>query len=111
MGEAGRRNSSRLSFAVTAIVVGRGYKAPTTEITFTRSSFAARATTPGRSHSIKHIRSFQVGFLPTPQPCTYAEMAAHYDTAILPARPRRPRDKAKMEVAVLIIERWLLGRL
>jgi transposase len=39
---------------------------------------------------------------------TYAEMAAHYDTAILPARPR---DKAKMEVAVLIIGRWLLGRL
>jgi transposase len=42
---------------------------------------------------------------------TYAEMAAHYDTAILPARPRRPRDKAKVETAVLIIERWLLGRL
>src|SRR6476659_2968379 len=41
----------------------------------------------------------------------YAEMAAHYDIAILPARPRRPRDKAKVEVAVLIIERWLLGRL
>jgi len=39
---------------------------------------------------------------------TYAEMAAHYDTAILPARPRRPRDKAKVEAAVLIIERWLL---
>jgi transposase len=38
-------------------------------------------------------------------------MAAHYDTAILPARPRRPRDKAKVEAAVLIIERWLLGRL
>src|SRR6201995_2628762 len=38
-------------------------------------------------------------------------MAAHYDTAILPARPRRPRDKAKVEGAVLIIERWLLGRL
>src|SRR6202049_404239 len=42
---------------------------------------------------------------------TYAEMAAHYDTAILPARPRRPRDKAKVEQAVLIVERWLLGRL
>src|SRR3954471_21228629 len=42
---------------------------------------------------------------------TYAEMAAHYDTAILPARPRRPRDKAKVEAAVLILERWLLGRL
>ena len=40
---------------------------------------------------------------------TYAEMAAHYDTAILPARPRRPRDKAKVEAAVLIVERWLLG--
>src|SRR5271157_1505548 len=42
---------------------------------------------------------------------TYADMAAHYGTAILPARPRRPRDKAKVEQAVLIVERWLLGRL
>ena len=42
---------------------------------------------------------------------TYAEMAAHYDTAILPARPRKPRDKAKVEAAVLIMERWILGRL
>ena len=31
---------------------------------------------------------------------TYAEMAAHYDTAVLPARPRKPRDKAKVEQAV-----------
>jgi transposase len=42
---------------------------------------------------------------------TYGEMAAHYDTALLPARPRRPRDKAKVEAAVRIVERWLLGRL
>src|ERR1700738_1600827 len=42
---------------------------------------------------------------------THAAMAANYDTAVLPARPRRPRDKAKVETAVLIIERWLLGRL
>src|ERR1700741_3173870 len=42
---------------------------------------------------------------------SYAEMAAHYGTAILPARPRKPRDKAKVEQAVLIVERWLLGRL
>lgn len=42
---------------------------------------------------------------------TYAEMAAHYDTAILPTRPRRPRDKAKVEAGVLIMERWILGRL
>jgi transposase len=42
---------------------------------------------------------------------TYAEMAAHYDMAVLLARPRKPRDKAKVEAAVLIVERWLLGRL
>jgi len=42
---------------------------------------------------------------------TYAEMAAHYDTAVLPARPWRPRDKAKVEAAVRIVERWLLGAL
>jgi transposase len=42
---------------------------------------------------------------------TYAEMAAHYGTAVLPTRPRRPRDKAKVEACVLIVERWLLGRL
>jgi transposase len=50
------------------------------------------------------------------RPDPWAEMAAHYDTAVLPARPRRPRDKAKVEAAVLIpafarTERWLLGRL
>ena len=38
---------------------------------------------------------------------TYAEMAAHYGTAVLPTRPRRPRDKAKVEACVLIVERWL----
>ena len=37
--------------------------------------------------------------------------ASLYGTAILPARPRKPRDKAKVEQAVLIVERWLLGRL
>ena len=42
---------------------------------------------------------------------TYAEMATHFGTAILPARPYKPRDKAKVEVGVLIAERWLLGRL
>src|SRR5260221_14499571 len=42
---------------------------------------------------------------------SYADMAAHYGTAILPARPRRPRDKAKVEQAVLMVEGWLLGRL
>ena len=38
-------------------------------------------------------------------------MAAHYGTAIVPARPRKPQDKAKAEVGVQIIERWILARL
>src|SRR5439155_21361964 len=42
---------------------------------------------------------------------TYQELAAHYGTTILPARPRKPRDKAKVEGAVLIVERWILARL
>src|SRR4030081_235155 len=42
---------------------------------------------------------------------TYADMAAHYGTAVLPTRPRRLRDKAKVEACVLIVERWLIGRL
>jgi transposase len=36
---------------------------------------------------------------------TYAEMAGHYGTAILAVRPRRPKDKAKVEVAVQIAQR------
>lgn len=37
--------------------------------------------------------------------------AEHYGTAILPARPRRPQDKAKVEVGVQVVERWILARL
>ena len=42
---------------------------------------------------------------------TYAEMAAHYDTAIVPARPYKPRDKAKVEVAVQVATRWIIAKL
>ncbi len=42
---------------------------------------------------------------------TYEELAEHYASAILPARVRRPRDKAKAENAVLLAERWILARL
>jgi len=42
---------------------------------------------------------------------TYEEFAAHYGTAILPARPRKPRDKAKVENAVLVAERWIIARI
>jgi len=41
----------------------------------------------------------------------YAEFAQHYGTVILPARPGKPRDKPKIEVAVQIAERWILARL
>lgn len=42
---------------------------------------------------------------------TYAQLAAHFGVAVLPARPRRPRDKAKVEVGVQVVERWILARL
>lgn len=42
---------------------------------------------------------------------TFAAMAEHYDTTILPTRSRKPRDKGKVEGAVLIVERWILARL
>lgn len=42
---------------------------------------------------------------------TYREMARHYKTAIIPARPRKPKDKAKVENAVLVTQRWILAAL
>lgn len=42
---------------------------------------------------------------------TFAAMAEHYDTTVLPTRSRKPKDKAKVEGAVLIVERWILARL
>ena len=42
---------------------------------------------------------------------TYADMADHYGVAVLPARVRKPRDKAKVENAVLQTQRWILARL
>ena len=42
---------------------------------------------------------------------TYADMVSYYGTAVLPARPIKPRDKAKVEVGVQLVERWILARL
>jgi transposase len=42
---------------------------------------------------------------------TYADMATHYGTAVIPARPYKPRDKAKVEVGVQVVQRWILARL
>jgi transposase len=42
---------------------------------------------------------------------SYQDFAEHYGLAILPARVRKPRDKAKVEAGVLVVERWILARL
>jgi transposase len=42
---------------------------------------------------------------------TYAELAHHYGFAVIPARAAKPRDKAKVEVGVQVVERWILARL
>jgi transposase len=76
-----------------------------------------------------HVRAFQFfGCLPkvlvpdnpkvgVAKPCrydpelnpTYQEMAHHYGLAVIPARVRKPKDKAKVEAGVLIVERWILA--
>jgi transposase len=40
---------------------------------------------------------------------TYAEFAQHYGVAVVPARPLKPKDKAKVENAVLVAQRWILA--
>ena len=53
------------------------------------------------------------------QPCryepginrSYQDLATHYGAVVIPARPRKPRDKAKVESAVLVAQRWILARL
>ena len=42
---------------------------------------------------------------------TYQDMAAHYGIVVIPARPYKPRDKAKVEAGVLLAERWIMARL
>lgn len=42
---------------------------------------------------------------------TYQQLASHYDTVIVPARPYKPKDKSKAEVGVQIVERWIMARL
>ena len=42
---------------------------------------------------------------------SYLQLAEHYQTAIIPARPRKPKDKSKAEIGVQIVERWVMARL
>lgn len=42
---------------------------------------------------------------------SYQQLAAHYQVAVIPARPYKPKDKSKAEVGVQIVERWIIARL
>lgn len=55
---------------------------------------------------VKHPSYYEPDINPT-----YSELGRHYGTAIIPARVRKPRDKAKVEAAVLLAERWILAAL
>ena len=50
---------------------------------------------------VKHPSRYEPDLNPT-----YQELARHYGFAVIPARVRRPRDKAKVEVGVQVVERW-----
>jgi len=41
----------------------------------------------------------------------YQEMARHYGVGVVPTRPYKPRDKAKVEAGVLMVERWIVAAL
>ena len=42
---------------------------------------------------------------------TAEDFANHYGTVIIPTRPKKPKDKSKVEGGVLLVERWILARL
>ena len=42
---------------------------------------------------------------------SYQELATHYGAVVVPARPRKPQDKAKVESMVLVVQRWIVARL
>jgi len=42
---------------------------------------------------------------------SYQDMADHYGTVVLPARPYKPKDKAKAELSVKLVQRWILAKL
>jgi len=55
---------------------------------------------------VKHPSRYEPDINPT-----YQDLAEHYDTVVIPARIRKPKDKAKAEVGVQVVERWILARL
>lgn len=55
---------------------------------------------------VKHASFYDPDLNPT-----YRDLATHYGVTVLPARPRKPKDKSKVECGVLVAERWILARL
>jgi len=55
---------------------------------------------------VKHPSRYEPDLNPT-----YQDFAEHHGIAVVPARVRKPRDKAKVEVGVQVVERWVLARL
>lgn len=42
---------------------------------------------------------------------SYQDMAEHYNTVVIPARPYKPQDKSKVELAVKLVQRWILAKI
>jgi transposase len=42
---------------------------------------------------------------------SYQQLASHYSVAVMPARPYKPKDKAKAEAGVQLVERWIMAKL
>lgn len=93
-------------------------------------AFAEATLTQGLSDWIgSHVRAFEfIGGVPeivvpdnlksgVTKPCrydpeinrSYAELARHYGIAVIPARVRKPKDKAKAEGGVQLVERWIMA--
>jgi len=73
----------------------------------------SRGTYSGRAQNPDNIKSGVTSpcFYDPELNYTYQKLAEHYGTAVVPARIRRPRDKAKAEAGVQGAERWILARL
>ena len=77
------------------------------------AAWNATATSSGTAHNpdnhrpaVSRVHRYEPDINPT-----YHDLACHYGVAVLPARVKKPRDKAKAEVAVQVVERWVLAAL
>ena len=110
------------------------FQAPLFVAVLGASSYTFAEATPGQDLSCwigSHIRALEfLGGVPeiavpdntktgVKHPCryepelnaTYRELAEHYGFAVIPARPYKPRDKAKAEAGVQVAQRWIIAAL